>query len=426
MKATPRAATPILWFILSLICASCMEFYVAKIWSVGQPPHFSDLYAPWWGTHELFLHGQNPYMPAVAHEIQTVIYGAPHTPAYRGDPFEIAGGFSYPLYAAFFLWPTVHMPFPTVQPLIVCISAAVTLASLGMWLYGLRLRRSPMELLTLVSFAFGSFPVLQGMRLQNLSLIAGAILTLSAFLLAQNHLALAGVMLAASTFKPQFTIVLVPWLALWTVSDWRRRQSLAWSFLASMFVLIAAAEWLLPGWFGNFLHVAIAYTRYTFGRSLLDVWFTPRWGSFAAAGLLLVVFAVCWQYRRHPANSPATLAVISLVLATTLVIVPTLAPHTQILLFPGILCLLRYGGSRFASRRSARLSILSVWLLLAWPWVAASALTIASSILPANLLSRWWEVPLYTSPILPLAVAFALGFLIRNQIWPVQLDPSPQ
>lgn len=76
MKDSQRILKPALWLILSIISASCMSFYVAKIWSANQPPHFSDLYAPWWGAHELFLHGRNPYALAVAHEIQTVIYGA--------------------------------------------------------------------------------------------------------------------------------------------------------------------------------------------------------------------------------------------------------------------------------------------------------------------------------------------------------------
>src|SRR5882762_4157354 len=67
------------WFflILAMFCAGCMWFYVTHIWAAGQSSQFTDLYAPWWGSHEVLLHGRNPYTPAVAHDIHFVIYGAP-------------------------------------------------------------------------------------------------------------------------------------------------------------------------------------------------------------------------------------------------------------------------------------------------------------------------------------------------------------
>src|SRR6202021_728522 len=98
-----------------------------KIWSAGQPSHFSDLYAPWWGSHEVLLHGRNPYTPAVAHEIQTVIYGAPVTTDTNGDYSGVSGGFAYPLYVAFLLSPTVHLSFTLVQSLFIWIAAHLTL-----------------------------------------------------------------------------------------------------------------------------------------------------------------------------------------------------------------------------------------------------------------------------------------------------------
>ena len=427
MKPPQSIVKPALWFVLSIISAASMDFYVAKIWSADQSSGFSDLYAPWWGAHEVLLRGRNPYSPAVAHEIQSVIYGAPVAAAHRADSSEFAGGFAYPLYAAFLLWPTVHMLFPVLQTFFVYVSVVVTLVSLVLWLSGLHFRGPPIAWLTFVIFTLGSFPVLQGIRLQNLSLIAAGLLALTVALLTGGHLTLAGVFLAASTFKPQFTIVLVPWLAVWAVSDWRRRQSLAWSFVASMLLLIGGSEWLLPGWIGGFLRVVRAYRQYTFGHSLLDVWFTSRAGPFVAAGLLLVVGALCWPYRRQPASSPGFLLVISLMLAATLTIIPTLAPHTQLLLLPGFLCLHRYRSVLWRSKRLARLLLAAVWLLLAWPWVAATGLTLAAVLQPVRTLLRWWDVPLYTSPLLPLAVLFALGCLIRTRTWPTDqnLDPLP-
>jgi len=428
MKDSQRIFRPAVWLVLAILSLACMEFYVAKIWSAGQPAQFSDLYAPWWGAHVFFVEGRNPYAPAVANEIQTVIYGAPVPNSYRGDFSELAGGFAYPLYAAFLLWPTVRLPFSTVQTLFFFVSLSGTLGSLVMWLRALHFRGPPLELLTLTLFTLGSFPALQGIRLQNLSLIAAGFLALAVVLLTSEHLTLAGIFLAFSTFKPQFTIVLVPWLAIWTLRDWRRRWALAWSFLVSMFLLIGVSEWLLPNWIGDFLRVVHAYRQYTFGRSLLDVWFTTHGGPFAAAVLLLAVLALCWQYLRHPANSPGFFLVVSLMLAATLTVIPTLAPHAQLLLLPGFLCLYRYRGIIFSSMPSARIALVAVWLLLTWQWVAVTALALAASLGPARQLLSWWHVPLYTSPLLPLAVVFALSCLIRSRTWTTddQFDLLPR
>jgi Glycosyltransferase family 87 len=404
-----------LWVLLSLLAASCMAFYVTRIWSAGQPAQFSDLYARWWGAHELFLHGRNPYTPPVAREIQTVIYGAPQTARYRGDSSELAGGFAYPLYTVFLLWPTVYLSFATVQILFVCGSILVTLGSIPLWLRAFDFRVSLAQSFTLMVLTLGSFPAMQGIWLQNLSLIAVALLAGAVALLATRHLTLAGIFLAVSTFKPQFTIVLIPWLALWTASDWCRRQYLAWSFLTSMLLLIGGSEWLEPGWISCFIRTAEAYKHYTFGHSLLDVWFTSRGGPWAAAALLLTVLALCWQRRRHSEDSPGFFLAISFILASTLVVIPTLAPHAHLLLLPSFLCLLRYRSSFSRSVRFARPLLLAVWILLVWPWVAAAFLMMADVVLPIAALLPWWELPLYTSPVLPFAVLPGLAFLMSTR-----------
>jgi hypothetical protein len=394
-----------------------MQFYVARIWSAGQPQHFSDLYAPWWGAHVLFVEGRNPYALAVANEIQIIIYGAPIESGHRGDSSSIAGGFAYPLYAALLLWPTVHMSFSAVQMTFFFVSLFAVLASLMMWLRALQFRGRLTELLMLALFTVGSFPALEGIRLQNLSVIAAAFLALSVILLTSEHLAIAGIFLAISTFKPQFTVVLVPWLVLWTACEWRRRQSLAWSFLASMLLLLGMSEWLLRGWMRDFFSVVRAYRQYTFGRSLLDVWFTPCGGPFAAAILLLAVSALCWQYLRHPANSPGFFLAVSVVLATTLTVIPTLAPHTQLLLLPGWLCLYRHRVLVSLSSKFVRIAVVAAWILLGWQWVATMGLAIVLAVRPAATLLSWRLIPLYTSRLLPLAVVIALSCLIRIHAW---------
>jgi hypothetical protein len=420
-------AKPVVWLILSMVSAISVSCYVAKVWSANQSPHFSDLYAPWWAAHELFLRGRSPYRPEVAHEIQAVIYGAPRMAGYPGDDSALAGGFAYPLYAASLLWPTVRMSFPAVEKMFFCVSVLAVLGSLACWLRALRFHPPPVQWLTIAFLVFGSFPVLQGLKLENLSLIAAALLAVTMVLLSTDHLILAGLFMAASTFKPQFTIVLIPWLVCWISSDWRRRRALAWSFLATMLLLIGGSELLMPGWIGDFLRIVRAYKHYTFARSLLDLWLGTRVAPFAAAGLLVAVFVLCWRNRRRPANSADFFLTTSLTLAATLTVIPTLAPHCQVLLLPGFLSIIRYRTYIWASSRFSRLLLVSVWLLLAWPSIAAAGLTLATIWLPVNSWLRWWEMPLYTSPVLPFAVFVVLGWLVSRRIaWADQdIEPSP-
>jgi hypothetical protein len=222
-------------------------------------------------------------------------------------------------------------------------------------------------------------------------------------------------LLAAATIKPQFVIWLIPWLTLWIMGDWQRRRRLALSLLVAMSVLILGGEVLSPGWINRFLTVVQAYRHYTYGHSLLDVWFTPRIGVVVAAALALAVLALSWRSRLYPAQSPHFFLVSSLVLATTLVVIPTLEPHSHLLLLPGILFLLRYVGPVWHTGKLARLFLAAAWILLGWPWVAAFAMTLAAIWLPAGTLLEFWELPLYTSPLIPFGLLVVLGFLLGNE-----------
>jgi hypothetical protein len=404
---------PVLWLVVSILCAASMGFYVTAIWSANQPPHFSDLYARWWGAHELLLHGRNPYSPEVSHEIQSVIYGVVNT-ASPDDPAGIGGGFAYPPYTVLWLWPLIYLSFATAQKVFIGAAVLLLLLSLALWMRALHWRPNPIERITIALFLLGSFPAMQALVLQNPSVVAAGFIAIAIFLLSAEHLVLAGVFLAASTFKPQFCVALLPWLAIWVVAEWRRRASLAWGFLGTTLILFLASEWLVPGWIPTFLNIVRAYRRYAYGYSLLDVWFTPTVGPVLGAVALFAVLALCWRYRSEPANSPTFLLAVSLVLAVNVVVMPTLAPHAQLLLLPGLLCLLganRFGDAGLIGRRFR----LAAWGLLAWPWVVSFALLVASVRFPVDKLIRFWQVPLYTSPLLPLAVSLALGWLLSAQ-----------
>lgn len=404
-----------LWLVLALLSALSMWHYEAHVWSAGQPANFSDLYASWWGTHELLLHHRDPYNVEVSHEIQRVIYGAPVSVSKTGDPEGRSGGFAYPIYVVFILWPTVWLSFALTQTMFTYLLIGFVLLALVLWLYAGDWHLEPWQFLIVAVFALGSFPSLQGIKLQNPSVLVAFLVAAAMASLAAGYLSVAGVLLALATIKPHLVGLLILWLALWTTHDWVHRRRLAQSFLATMALLLMGSEWLAPGWIGRFVHVAHAYTQYTYGHSLLDVWFTPSIGHFIAAGLVTMVLALCWQCRSNPARTPVFFLVASLLLATTLVVVPTLEPHAQLLLLPGFLFLLQYRDHNWRWERTARLLVGAPWILLAWGWVAAVGMTLATLWVPASTLRRYWILPLATSPLLPFAILLALGLLLVTE-----------
>jgi len=408
---------PYLWLLLSVICAASMAFYVARIWSAGQSQNFSDLYAPWWASHELLLHGRNPYSPAVAHEIQHVIYGA-ESPTTPDDPTGIAGGFAYPPFTALLLWPLVHLSFPTAKMAFLLFSVFLVLLSLALWLRILGYTLTPVLWIAAAFFVFGSFPVMQVLKLENLSVLSAALITVTVFCVWSDQLILAGILLALSTFKPQFALALVVWLVIWSIAAWKRRRSLIWSFLTTTLALGLVSQWLVPGWIPSFLKVVRAYRHYTYGHSLFDVWFTPAVGPIVAAILFLLAVGLCWRYRSDPADSNEFATSIAVLLATNLVVIATLAPHAQLLLLPAFLCLAQHAKTLLKASRISRLLLLGTALLLAWPWLATIGLLIAWILSFSLHLQRFWQVPLYTSPILPLAAmsTLATSLLLRPQI----------
>jgi hypothetical protein len=100
-----------------------------------------------------------------------------------------------------------------------------------------------------------------------------------------------------------------------------------------------------------------------------------------------------------------------LVLAVTVVIVPKAAPYNQIFLLPGILFVVGNWRMFWGKNRITRILLTSCGGLILWPWLTATALTIASLGLPADTVQRAWALPVWTSLAIPLTVAALLACL---------------
>jgi Glycosyltransferase family 87 len=403
---------------VALFLAASMWLYVQRVMIPYQKAdatthdrprgNLSDLYPRWLGTRELLLHQRDPYSLEVAREIQAGYYGRPIDPTRPGDPKD-EQRFAYPVYVVFLLAPTIGLPFPVVQRAFWWFLVLLTAASVWLWLRAISWRPSALTVAILLALTLGSFPAVQGLKLQQLSLLVNGLLALCAVLLTSGPLFLAGAGLAVATIKPQLTAPLVGWLLLWALSDWRKRKQFVFGFVSVMTALLIGAQLILPGWIGEFRQGIAAYRQYTGGaQSALDVLTTPFWGQLLTVSILAALVFVCWRMRRATANSRGFALTISLVLAVTVVVIPMVAPYNQLLLLPAIFLLARDWGTSTPEAPLARFLRIIVEAALFWPWLSAAVLTVASFFLPTAMVQRGWPVPIYTSVGLPLAVVTLL------------------
>jgi len=403
--------------VLAAVVAASMWFYVNGILRAHQVAdagayqmprgNLSDLYPRWWGTRELLLHHRNPYSTDVTLEIQEGYYGRRLDAARPNDPKD-QQGFAYPVYVVFLLAPFVWLPFSALMVIFYWFLVIVTAVSVWLWLRVLRWQIPVTVIIICVTLTLGSFAVIQGIKLQQLSLLVAGLMAGALVFAAARQLFLGGALLALATIKPQLAWALVAWLLLWAASDWPRRRRLIFGFAAVMALLLAGAEIILPGWWRMFAEAIAGYHQYTQNRSVLDE--LVPWafaGKILALAAVVISVAFLWTLRGIAAGTSDFGRAIALVLALTVLVVPMYAPYNQVLLLPAVLALVR-DRVFFIFRRSwgVRFLYLAGALALAWPWIASLSLSAAYVPSPAWALNRWrW--PFFTTFALPVLV-FAL------------------
>jgi hypothetical protein len=277
-----------------------------------------------------------------------------------------------------------------------------------LWLRMLRWRLPVLAAASCIALTLGSFAAVQGLKLQQLSLLVAALLAGAVGCVASGFLFCGGVLLAAATIKPQLAWPLVAWLLVWALSDWRNRRRFLFGFGLVMALLLAGAEIILPGWWLMFAHALGQYHRYTQNQSVLLV----PW-EFSGIFIAAAVFASAlflWRLRAATAAAENFGLATSLVLALTVLVVPMYAPYNQLLLVPAILVLVR-DRTFFTSRsRAIRFLYLAGAFTLAWQWIASLSLSAAYLFGSRAWALSAWKVPFFATFSLPVFV-FALIFL---------------
>lgn len=400
-----------MWFYLDHVL---IPYQAAEAAQAQRPRgNLSDLYPRWLGTRELLLHRRDPYSAEITREIQAGYYGRPIDPSRPNDPHD-KQAFAYPVYVAFLLAPTVRFPFHSVQIVFNWTLWFLTAASVLLWARLMDWRPTIGVLTITTALVLGSPPAMQGIRMQQLTMLVSGMIACAAFALYSRAFAAAGVLVALATIKPQLVALLIPWLLLWAATDWARRKRFALAFAGSMGLLLAGAQWLLPGWLLRFWHGVLDYREYTRAQSLLESFVGSAPGKLGNLALLVVVAMICWRSRQFPPAHRAFESCLALVLAATSMLVPMNTLYNQVLLLPAIVYLLRER-PWIAGRWPIKVASGLAGGALVWPYVASIGLFFASFLVSQDALQNGWKLPLLTAFAIPLTVVSALAL----NVWEV-------
>jgi hypothetical protein len=248
------------------------------------------------------------------------------------------------------------------------------------------------------------------------------LLLAGSFLARRNGwLFLSGALLAVTTIKPQVALLLVILMILWVSADWQQRQRWFWGFASTMLVLLAASEYVLHGWIFRFLGALRAYSDYMAGTSFLDRYVGPRWSGLCRLVLVLPVLWVCWKYREAAADSIISLRALCLALVAAICIAPNFATYNQVLLLPALFFIWDQRRTVLDGRLVVRSLTKISAALVVWPWIACGILIVLKFGFHAEaFVRRAWQLPLYTTLSLPVAI---LALLL---LWPTGVGLTKQ
>jgi len=382
----------------------------------------NDFYQVWLTSREWLRQGRDPYGLEMTRELQTGLYGRPLDGNRSGDPADLRV-FPYPAYVDLLFWPAAEFPFAAVRLGVVCVLAALTMASVLLWLRALDFHLSWSWLAVVLLLTLCSYPALEGLYAGQLGLLAAFLLAAAIVALQRGRLLLAGILMALTTIKPQVTLLVILYFLVWNMYDWRARRRFCIGFFSTLTLLVGTSLAVLPHWIQSWIQTVLAYRHYNPPPLLTEV-LTSLLGARLAnpattlltIALLIAAVALAWRNRAAAAASLAFAQTVSLLLAiTTIAILPGQAVYDHVILLPGILLL---ASSRRSLRDAGRIprTLLSVGaLVFFWPWIAAFAVIVVRPWLtPASFYSAAvLGLPIRTAASLPFAVFALLAWTTR-------------
>jgi hypothetical protein len=382
----------------------------------------NDFYQVWLTSRQWLRQRRDPYSEEMTREIQTGLYGRPLDPNRPSDPVD-RRVFPYPAFADLLFWPAAEFPFELVRVAVVGILAALTVASVLLWLRAFDWSLGAKWVAVILLLTLCSYPALEALFAAQLGLFVAFLLAASLVALQRNRFLLAGILMAITTIKPQITILAIFYFLVWSTHDWRVRGRFCIGFFSTLILLVGASLIVLPHWIYSWTHTILAYRHYTrpplitevltspFGRHL-----SPPATFVLTAAAMIIAMILAWRNRAAALDSFAFWITLTLLLSiTTITILPGQAVYDHLILVPGILLLVRYRNQLCDAGRVPRALLAIGGLVLFWPWIAAFALILLRPLLAPSIFNSTaiFALPIRSAASLPFAV-LALLFWTRR------------
>lgn len=381
----------------------------------------NDFYQIWLSSRELLERHGDPYSAETTTEIQTSLYGRPLDPARPGDPID-QRAFPYPAFVDLLFLPTAALPFTIVRIAACCLLAALTIASVLLWLRVLGWNLDWKWTTVVLLLTLSSYPALEGLYAAQIGLLVSFLLAASVLALQRERYLLSGTLLALTAMKPQVTILAVLFLLIWNLHTARARRFYI-GYFTTVAALAVGATIVLPHWISSWIHTVLAYRHYTpppLVAQTLTSLLGPSLSGPAAlvltAASIAIALVLAWKNRSAPAESFSFLLTLTVLLAiTAFFILPGLAIYDHLILLPGILLLFRYRKFLEEAGRIPRIIERLGVLILFWPWITAFALICLRPILSASIFhsTAVLSLPIRTAASLPFVMLALLILMWR-------------
>ena len=396
---------------LILIAFLCTAWHVHFIEGFQRPT--ADHSFPWqhidllpiWMCGRMIFHGRNPYSSHATAAIQLKYYGLKSIPRNaRGmDRLGFAMGFAYPAPVALvFAW-IMMLPWKVARLAYLGLAVLLTIASVPVWLSVVKAKLNVKKVALYTAAVFASWPVLWGLRVENIALLVAVLAAVGCLLLQRGYQATAGVILALSWVKPQLTVPLLLWLLFYSAVQ--RKWRFLTAFGGTLAVLLVATQYFLPKWFGLWLNVLHVYARYNHLHLNLNL-VLPLYIEVPWA---LGVAYILWRAGHCGANSKVFGIAVGLALATSVALAPFGWPFSDnyIVLLPACFALIEM---RMADRVIVLLRRV-VFVFLFFEYL----LPVVSAALEWSLYRNFFALP-GVNVLLPFALSAALSIALWKHL----------
>ncbi len=369
-------------------------------------PGGNDFYSRWAGARALLVEGRDPYGLDVTAEIQLA----------KGlDPaLEGKGSFAYPLHVIFLFLPLSYVSYAWAQAVWMVVLQWVVVATVYLLFRFARWQPSLPALTGMMLGTLFLYPVARSILLGQFTLHVTLFLVGMLLALRNGRDGWAGVLLAATSVKPQMVVLIGPWLVIWAIAH--KRWRFIWGLLGGGTIMFLLSLPFFPRWPISFLEDIQRYAAVAGGKNPLIVLVEQVWpgagGAVRAALTIFLLAAMLWAWRRELRNKggrplrqtqsrPFLRATYWTIIASLLILFQTGTTNQTLLLIPLFDWL-----SRLRSRKAGGWLIAGIMLILViFPW-ALFLQTVAGDS----------ENPLLFLPLPLLSLAVLVGLEIK-QLW---------